>query len=62
MGNRYLDRLYANRAELEAKLELHDARYCFGNEEVDDGTEADLRQRITDVSEEIADLERARSI
>jgi hypothetical protein len=62
MGNRYLDRLYANRAELEAKLELHDARYCFGNEEVDDGTEADLRQRITDVSEEIADLERERSI
>jgi hypothetical protein len=62
MGNRYLDRLYANRAELEAKLELHNARYCFGNEEVDDGTEADLRQRITDVSEEIADLERERSI
>jgi hypothetical protein len=62
MGNRYLDRLYAKRAELEAKLELHDARYCFGNEEVDDGTEADLRQRITDVSEEIADLERERSI
>ena len=40
MGNRYLDRLYAKRAELEAKLELHNARYCFGNEEVDDGTEA----------------------
>jgi hypothetical protein len=62
MGNRYLDRLYAKRAELEAKLELHNARYCFGNEEVDDGTEADLRQRITDVSAEIADLERERSI
>jgi hypothetical protein len=62
MGNRYLDRLYAKRAELEAKLELHNARYCFGNEEVDDGTEADLRQRIADVSEEIADLERERSI
>ncbi|MGO4564380.1 hypothetical protein AB4Z52_04830 [Rhizobium sp. 2YAF20] len=62
MGNRYLDRLYAKRAELEAKLELHNARYCFGNEEVDDGTEADLRQRIADVSKEIADLERERSI
>jgi len=57
MAYRYIDRLYAKRAELEAKLELHDARYCFGEEEVDDGTEADLRARIDELSKEIAALE-----
>lgn len=57
MAYRYIDRLYAKRAELEAKLELHDARYCFGEEEVDDGTEADLRARIDELSNEIAALE-----
>lgn len=57
MAYRYIDRLYAKRAELEAKLELHDARYCFGDEEVDDGTEADLRARINEISDEIAALE-----
>jgi hypothetical protein len=62
MRNSYLDRLYAKRAELEAKLELHNARYCFGDEEVDDGTDADLRQRIDELSEEIAALERERNI
>ncbi|MBB2673047.1 UNVERIFIED_ORG: hypothetical protein GGE64_001330 [Rhizobium etli] len=53
----YLKRLYTRRAELEAKLELHDARYCFGEEEVDDGTDSDLRQRLSEVSDEIAALE-----
>jgi hypothetical protein len=57
MAYRYIDRLYAKRAELESKLELHDARYCFGDEEVDDGTEADLRARINELSDEIAALE-----
>ncbi|EJJ25331.1 hypothetical protein [Rhizobium sp. CF142] len=57
MNYTYLRRLYARRAELEAKLELHDARYCFGEEEVDDGTENDLKQRIQEISEEIAALE-----
>jgi hypothetical protein len=61
MRNNYLDRLYAKRAELEAKLELHTARYCFGEEEVDDGTDADLRQRIEELSDEIAGLEHERS-
>jgi hypothetical protein len=60
MAYRYIDRLYAKRAELEAKLELHDARYCFGDEEVDDGTEADLRARIDEISDEIAALEAGR--
>jgi hypothetical protein len=58
MSNRYLDRLYTKRAELEAKLEMHNARYCFGEEEIDDGTETDLQQRISEVSQEIAALER----
>ena len=57
MAYRYLDRLYAKRAELEAKLELHDARYCFGDEEVDDGTDVDLRAQIREISNEIAALE-----
>ncbi|GAA3082549.1 hypothetical protein GCM10010520_31780 [Rhizobium viscosum] len=59
MNYAYLRRLYARRAELEAKLELHDARYCFGEEEVDDGTQNDLKQRIEEISEEIATLERS---
>jgi len=59
MNYAYLRRLYARRAELEAKLELHDARYCFGEEEVDDGTENDLKQRLEEISEEIAALERS---
>ncbi|OHV19333.1 MULTISPECIES: hypothetical protein [Rhizobium] len=57
----YLKRLYAKRAELEAKLELHDARYCFGEEEVDDGTDSDLRQRLSEISDEIAALEAGRT-
>ncbi|MBB3406890.1 hypothetical protein FHT87_000790 [Rhizobium sp. BK316] len=59
MNYAYLRRLYARRAELEAKLELHDARYCFGEEEVDDGTQNDLKQRLEEISKEIAALERS---
>ena len=59
MNHAYLRRLYARRAELEAKLELHGARYCFGEEEVDDGTENDLKQRLEEISKEIAALERS---
>jgi hypothetical protein len=58
MSSRYLDRLYAKRADLEAKLEMHNARYCFGEEEIDDGTELDLQARLEEVSEEISALER----
>lgn len=59
MNYTYLHRLYAKRAELEAKLELYLARNCFGEEELDDGTDSDLRERINEVSEEIAELERS---
>ncbi|MEF0940460.1 hypothetical protein [Rhizobium sp. BR 362] len=62
MRNQYLARLYARRTELESRLELHIARYCFGEGEVDDGTEAELRQRITEISDEIADLEGERGV
>jgi hypothetical protein len=57
MNHDYLKRLYAKRAELEAKLELHDARYCFGDEEIEDGTDYELRQRISEITDEIAALE-----
>ncbi|EJT06403.1 hypothetical protein [Rhizobium sp. CCGE 510] len=61
MNHVYLKRLYVKRAELEAQLELHDARYCFGEEEVDDGTDSDLRQRLSEISDEIAALEAGRA-
>ncbi|MGY5780122.1 hypothetical protein [Rhizobium sp. LEGMi135b] len=60
MRNSYLKHLRVQREQLEAKLELHIARYCFGDEEVDDGTEAELRQRIAELSDEIAALEAQR--
>lgn len=60
MRNSHLKYLRTQREDLEAKLELHIARYCFGDGEVDDGTEAELRQRITEVSDEIALLESER--
>ncbi len=62
MRNKYLKQLYARRAELEAKLELHIARYCFGDGEIEDGTEADLKERIREVSDEIAALEQGHNI
>lgn len=57
MRNSYLKQLRAQREALEAKLELHIARYCFGDGEVDDGTETELRQRIAELSDEITVLE-----
>lgn len=57
MRNKYLKQLYARRTELESKLELYIARYCFGDGEVEDGTEADLKERIREISDEIAVLE-----
>jgi hypothetical protein len=61
MRNNYLAHLYAKRSELESKLELHIARYCFGEGEVDDGTEADLKERIREITDEIAALENEHS-
>lgn len=57
MRNSHLKYLRSQREDLEAKLELHIARYCFGDGEVDDGTEAELRQRIAELSDEITVLE-----
>jgi hypothetical protein len=59
MNYTYLHRLYAKRAELESKLELHDARNCFGEEELEDGTQSDLRERLNEISDEIAALEQS---
>lgn len=55
----YLQRLYAKRAELEAKLEMYEARGCFGEEEINDGTDGDLRDRLNEISVEIDALEHA---
>jgi len=56
----YLHRLYAKRAELEARLELYEARDCFGDEDVNDGTDRELRARIEEISAEIDTLEHSR--
>jgi hypothetical protein len=45
-----------HRDQLEARLELHEARYCFGSEDVDDGTGLDLRERIMQMTDEISAL------
>ena len=60
MRNSHLKHLHVQREELEAKLELHIARYCFGEGDVEDGTEAELQQRITEISDEIDALESER--
>lgn len=60
MRNSHLKYLRSQREDLEAKLELHIARYCFGDGEVEDGTDAELRQRIREISDEIARLESER--
>ncbi len=54
---RYFDRLRTMRDQLEARLELHEARYCLGSEDIDDGTGRELRDRIVEISEEISSLE-----
>jgi hypothetical protein len=61
MNDTYLHRLYAKRAELEAKLELYEARDCFGDEEIDDGTDQELREKLSEISSEIDTLERSRA-
>jgi hypothetical protein len=62
MNDTYLHRLYAKRAELEAKLELYQARGCFGDEEIDDGTDQELRERINELSAEIESLEHSSAL
>lgn len=61
MKSRYLRSLYVKRTELENKLELHEARYCFGEGEIEDGTEAELIDRINEISKEIAEIEKRRT-
>ena len=62
MNDNYLHRLYAKRAELEAKLELYEARGCFGDEDIDDGTDQELRERINELSAEIELLEHSSAL
>jgi hypothetical protein len=53
---RHFDRLCTLRDQLESRLELHEARYCFGSEDIDDGTGSELRERITQMTDEISAL------
>ncbi|WP_081593610.1 hypothetical protein [Rhizobium mesoamericanum] len=57
MDHSYLHRLYGKRAELEAKLALSEARDCFGDEEIGDGTDHQWKERINEISNEIEALE-----
>jgi uncharacterized protein YdcH (DUF465 family) len=53
---RHFDRLCAIRDQLEDRLELHEARDCFGSDDIEDGTRLDLRQRIAQMADEISSL------
>lgn len=51
-------RLLKTQDDLETRLLLHEARHCFGDYEVDDGTGFELRSRINEVGSEIRALGR----
>jgi hypothetical protein len=57
---RHFGRLKSRRSDLETKLVLYEARSCFGNDEIDDGTLAELRGRLSEVSDEMSSLGRSR--
>ncbi|RVL77021.1 hypothetical protein [Sinorhizobium meliloti] len=58
---RQYERLNAIRDALQGRLELYEARDCFGFDDFDDGTASELRDRIAELSDEISSLERRRS-
>jgi hypothetical protein len=53
---RQYERLSAIRDVLQGKLELYEARDCFGIDDFEDGTTNDLRDRIAELSDEISNL------
>jgi hypothetical protein len=57
MTDRQLERLYQQRQDIQQQLEWHEANHAASAEDVDDGTEVDLRDRIKTLSDEIAALE-----
>eukprot|EP01030_Chromulinospumella_sphaerica_P035129 gene35129-biopygen30546 len=48
---RQYERLSAIRDVLQGKLELYEARDCFGIDDLEDGTTNDLRDRIAELSD-----------
>ncbi|HEV7319769.1 MAG TPA: hypothetical protein VGO04_14320 [Ensifer sp.] len=53
---RQYERLSAIREVLQGRLELHEARDCFGFDEIEDGTTNELKDRIAELSDEISTL------
>ncbi len=53
---RQYERLSAIREVLQGRLELHEARDCFGFDDFEDGTAGELKDRIAELSEEISTL------
>ncbi|MDW9500589.1 hypothetical protein GOB08_19215 [Sinorhizobium meliloti] len=57
---RQYERLNAIRNALQDRLELYEARDCFGVDDFDDGTASELKDRIAELSDEIWSLKRRR--
>lgn len=53
---RQFERLSAIREVLQGRLELHEARDCFGFDDFEDGTANELRDRIAELSDDISIL------
>lgn len=53
---RHFDRLDTLRDKLEERLLLQETRHCFGDEDIDDGTIAELRDRISELTTELSAL------
>lgn len=53
---RQYERLSAIREVLQGRLELHEARDCFGFDDFEDGTVHELRDRIAELSAEMSTL------
>ena len=53
-----IERLYAQRQELQQRLEWHEANHAASAEEADDGSEVELKDQLRSIRDEIASLER----
>ncbi|MBW9116813.1 hypothetical protein JNB88_24585 [Rhizobium cauense] len=55
-ASRHFARLSRIRDQLEAQLLMHEARDCFDEYDHDGGLEAELRERITEIGNEISSI------
>ncbi|HEV7310085.1 hypothetical protein [Ensifer sp.] len=53
---RQYERLSAIRDVLQGRLEVHEARFCFGFDDFEDGTTNELKDRIAELSLEMSSL------